>query len=131
VLAGEKAVTRVQVNVPARQLDCANGTMNSHMLKALKADAHPEIVFRLSGYELGRGADGVRVDMSGTLTLGGVQRPVVITGVAGESAPGVLRVVGTHEIRMTEFDLKPPTLMMGTMRVNERITVRFDLSLKA
>jgi hypothetical protein len=31
---------------------------------------------------------------------------------------------------MTEFGLKPPTLMLGTMKVDERVTVGFDVVLK-
>jgi hypothetical protein len=31
---------------------------------------------------------------------------------------------------MTEYGLKPPTLMLGTMRVDERIKVGFDVILK-
>jgi hypothetical protein len=31
---------------------------------------------------------------------------------------------------MTEFGLKPPTLMLGTMKVDEKLTVGFDVVLK-
>ena len=31
---------------------------------------------------------------------------------------------------MKEFGLKPPSLMMGTMKVDERVKVSFDLFLK-
>src|SRR5688500_7431554 len=37
VLAGTKAVHTVVVRVPVARMDCGNGTMNEHMLKALKA----------------------------------------------------------------------------------------------
>src|SRR5687767_3971774 len=43
IAAGEKAVTSVTFKVPAAQLDCRNGQMNEHMLKALKADKNPTI----------------------------------------------------------------------------------------
>ena len=54
VLQGQKAVESVDVKVPAEQLDCGNGKMNEHMRKALKADEHPVIEFRLTSYELPR-----------------------------------------------------------------------------
>jgi hypothetical protein len=31
---------------------------------------------------------------------------------------------------MTEFGLKPPTLMLGTLKVDERVKVGFDVVLK-
>src|SRR3712207_1735115 len=43
LLAGEKAVTTATIIVPAERLDCANGTMNEHMRKALKAKENPTI----------------------------------------------------------------------------------------
>jgi len=53
-----------------------------------------------------------------------------MTVEASEGASGMLHVVGTHELRMTEWGLKPPTLMLGTMKVDERVKVGFDLLLK-
>jgi polyisoprenoid-binding protein YceI len=131
VLAGEKAVTTVELTVTANQLDCANGTMNTHMLRALKASEHPEISFRLSSYELAQASEGTQVTLTGTLSLGGTQKPVTLNALAQEASNGTLRIVGSHEIRMTEFGLRPPTLMMGTLRVNERVQVNFDLVLRA
>jgi len=129
-LAGEKAVTAVAITVPAEKLDCKNGTMNEHMLKALNAKANPNIVFKLASYDLAKVDGAMQVTLAGQLTLGGVEKPVTIVANAKEGAAGTLRVSGTHEVRMKEWGLKPPSLMMGTMKVNERIKVSFDLLLK-
>ena len=43
---------------------------------------------------------------------------------------GALVVSGTQELRMTEFGLQPPKLMLGTLKVDERIKVGFDVILK-
>jgi polyisoprenoid-binding protein YceI len=130
VLAGEKAVRGVEFKVPANRLDCGNGTMNEHMLKALKAKDHPEIVFRLASYETAKAAQGVEGSVTGTLTIGGVAKTITMSGTATEPEPGTLRVKGSHEIRMKEYGLKPPTLMLGTLKVDERVKVSFDLLLK-
>ena len=45
--------------------DCRNGTMNSHMLKALKATDHPQITFRMDSYDLAPAGAG----MAGTLRV--------------------------------------------------------------
>jgi len=128
--SGEKVVTAVEVTIPAAQLDCKNGTMNEHMLKALKAKANPNIVFNLASYDLVPQNDGLRITLNGQLTLGGVTKPVTIVTTGKPEADGTLRVAGTHEVRMTEFGLKPPSLMLGTMKVDEKVKVSFDLLLK-
>jgi polyisoprenoid-binding protein YceI len=130
VVAGEKAVTRAAVDVPAAKLDCGNGTMNDHMKKALKAKESPVIGFRVASYELAKGTAGATVTMAGELSLGGVTKPVTVVAKATEEANGQLRVAGTHDVKMTEFGLKPPSLMMGTMKVGDKVTVGFDLLLK-
>ena len=129
LVAGEKAVTQATVTVPAEQLECGNGTMNEHMKKALKVKDHPTIEFTVGSYTLVKGTEGTQAQLNGTLTLGGVTKPVTISAV-GKSEGDALRVTGTYEIRMTEYGLKPPTLMLGTLRVNERVKVSFDLLLK-
>ena len=130
VLAGEKAVSSVEVSVPAEKLDCRNGTMNEHMRKAIKAKEFPTIVFRASSYDLARTTDSVGVTLNGSLTLGGVEKPIVVKAQAKPGANGTLIVSGTREVRMTEFGLQPPKLMLGTLKVDERIKVGFDVILK-
>jgi len=130
VLEGERAVSSVMVSVPVEKLDCRNSTMNEHMRKAIKASQFPTIVFRASTYELAKSSDGVAVTLNGTLTLGGVEKPITINAQAKPGDNGTLVVSGTREVRMTEFGLKPPTLMLGTLKVDERIKVGFDVVLK-
>ena len=128
VVAGEKAVTRAAVDVPAAKLDCSNGTMNDHMRKALKAKESPVIGFRVASYELAKGTASATVTMTGELSLGGVTKPVTVVAKATEEGNGQLRVAGTHEVKMTEFGLKPPSLMMGTMKVKPVVTIGYDVS---
>jgi polyisoprenoid-binding protein YceI len=130
ILAGEKAVSTVEIRVNTERLDCKNGTMNEHMLKALKAKTNPTIVFKLASYDLTKQAEAVRVTLNGTLAMGGVEKPISLTANATEGDSGMLRVVGTHELKMTEWGLKPPSLMLGTMKVDERVKIGFDLLLK-
>ena len=130
VLAGEKAVKSVEIRVPATRMDCGNGTMNEHMLKALKAREHGVITFRVASYDVDRTGDGVRGTLTGTLTLGGVQKSISVAATGRGAADGTLRVAGVHELKMTDYGLKPPTLMLGTMKVGDVVKVGFDLVLK-
>jgi polyisoprenoid-binding protein YceI len=130
VLAGQKAVTGVEVTIPSEKLDCKNGTMNEHMRKAIKAKDFATIVFKATSYDLTRAGENMAVTLNGSLTLGGVEKPITVNAQAKPGANGTLVVSGTREIRMTEFGLKPPTLMLGTMKVDDKLTVGFDVVLK-
>jgi polyisoprenoid-binding protein YceI len=130
VVAGEKGVRTVRVRVQSEKLDCGNGTMNEHMRKALKVDDHKVIDFKLSDYQVSKGGDGVSGTLNGTLELGGVTKTIAIPAT-GKSEGGALRVTGSYPLNMKEYDLKPPTLMFGRIKVGETVTVKFDLLLKS
>lgn len=130
ILAGEEAVTTASVTVPIEELDCKNGTMNDHMRKALKAKQFPTIAFALSGYDLAAAGDSTAVTLTGMLTLGGVEKEVTVQALAREAGADTLRVTGTHELKMTDYGLKPPSLMLGTMKVKNSVQVHFDLLLR-
>lgn len=126
-----EAVRSMEVTVPVEALDCGNGTMNNHLFKALKGQDHPAVRFRLSSYEVApKGSSEATVKLAGELEMAGQERPITLEGLASAAADGSLRVRGKKEIRMTEFGVKPPSLMMGTMKVGDRVNVHFDVVLK-
>lgn len=130
VTGGEKGVTSVGVRVPAGQLDCQNGKMNAHMMKAIKAAEFPQIAFDLTSYELATVPAAVNVTMTGDLTLGGVKKTITIKSKAAPAENGALKVTGVQDIRLSDFGLKAPQLMMGTLKVQDLVQVHFDLLLK-
>lgn len=120
-----RSVPGGQVTLSVASLDCRNQTMNGHMRRALKSDEAPTLHFRATGIEVSGGA----AKMQGELTMAGTTRPVTFEGtVANED--GALRVRGTKQIVMTEWGVRPPSLMMGTMKVNPAATIGFDVVLK-
>jgi hypothetical protein len=128
-LAGEKAVTTAELAIPTEKMECGNGTMNGHMKKALKAPEQTDIRFRMERYELGKAGDSLAVTIFGTLNLGGTEKAIEMAALGMPAADGALRVVGTYAFKMTEFDIKPPTMMFGRMKVHDQVKVGFDLLL--
>ncbi len=123
-----QAVRAVQLDVPTAQLDCDNDTMNDHMWNALERDRHPRIQFRMQSYSATPANEGtVRLELRGELEMVGSTHPITLTAQATEAAGGALRVVGVHELNMTRWGVRPPRLMLGTLRVHEDVQVHFDL----
>lgn len=131
VLTGNKAVTAVQLTVPAKTLDCGNGTMNGHMLEALKAKDHPDIAFRLVSYDLTAGDSATKGTLNGVLNINGTDQTIAFPVQLQQAPAGALRVTGKYELNMKDYGVKPPTLMLGTMKVHEKVTINFDLLLKS
>jgi polyisoprenoid-binding protein YceI len=118
------SVTRASLAVDVAALECGNGTMNSHMRKALKDQAAPRITFSFSRLEAGS-AGSVRV--TGDLSMAGQTRPVTLQGQLTEEPGGGLRFKGSHEFNMTVFGMEPPRLMAGTLKVHDPVKVSFDV----
>jgi len=130
LLTGDKGVKAVKVTVPAERLDCGNGTMNEHMRKAIKLSENKTIEFRLADYDVTRGAEGIAGTINGTLLLGGVTKPITMKA-EGKAEGGMLHVTGSYDLDMTEYGLKPPTLMFGRIKVGKTVKVNYDLLLKS
>ena len=127
----QKAVRTVDLTVPVQSLDCGNGTMNGHLRNALKATENPAIKFRVAQYDVLPGGENEgTVKLKGNLTIAGQQNPVTIDASVTSDGNGGLRVKGSKEILMSEFGVRPPTLMMGTLKVRDRVVVNFDVVLK-
>ena len=127
----DKAVRTVDVSVPVQSLECGNGTMNGHLRNALKMRDNPTIKFRVAQYDVvPGGANDGTIKLKGNLTIAGQEKPVTVDATVATDAGGALRVKGSKEILMSEFGVRPPTLMMGTLKVRDRVVVNFDVVLK-
>jgi polyisoprenoid-binding protein YceI len=121
---------RGDMTIAVAELDCRNGTMNGHMRRALQTEQHPNIRFRATSVQVTPAADGTAaVRMGGQLSIAGQEKAVTLTGTGVEENGG-LRVRGTTGFDMTEYGVRPPSLMAGTMRVRGPVTVGFDVLLK-
>jgi polyisoprenoid-binding protein YceI len=129
VLEGKKVPGTVQVDFPVAKLECKNGTMNEHMRKALKAAEHTSIRFALNTYELTK-TSAVAGTLQGTLQMIGQTLPITVPVQFAAAPDGALRVTGKVPVKMTDWGVKPPTLMLGTMKVGPVVTVNFDLLLQ-
>lgn len=123
-------VERAEITIPVSTLDCRNGTMNGHMRNALKAAENPSIRFRATSVQVTpSGPAAGSATMRGELTIAGSTQPVTIEGTVA-SEDGQLRVRGSKRLTMTDYGVRPPSLMMGTMKVHPPVTVGFDVLLK-
>ncbi len=126
----QQADLRAEVVIPVRAFDCGVSQMNRDMYEALKGQAFPAVRFSLRRAEVlpsASDSEWTPVKAWGTLTLAGEQRPVTVTARGQRLSDGRVRIQGRHALRMTDFDIKPPTGLLGLVRAHDDIIVRFDL----
>jgi hypothetical protein len=118
------AVESFEVVVPVAALTSDRDEFTADMHVALKADVHPDIVFTLSRMEKRPGGSLA----FGTLKVAGVERTVSLPLVT-TLRDGKLLVIGSVELLMTDFGITPPTAMMGVLKTDPKVTIRFETML--
>ncbi|HLZ86378.1 MAG TPA: YceI family protein [Puia sp.] len=101
--------------------------MDNKTYEALKAADHPEILFTLSTpMNLTQVRDCERaIPVKGSLLLAGVCKPVTMLVKTIEVSQGKLQFEGCENLRMTDFGVRPPSALFGTMRASPDITIHF------
>jgi len=115
------------VTVSVNDVECGDGTMNNHLRKALKEKNYPEIHFEMDKYNLQNDGDAVKA--FGELTIAGVTKPVELDAALTALPEGGVRVVGKTNIQMLDYSVKPPSLLFGTLKVANDVTVKFDTAI--
>jgi len=126
-------VRDLQLATPTEKLSSGDGALDRNMWKALKSDRYKEIRFQADRFELAppvASGSQFRVAMHGSLSVAGVARPVVLTADAF-GVPGGVRLAGSADLRMTDFAVKPPTLMFGAIKTADLVVIKFDMELRA
>ncbi|MCC6348282.1 MAG: YceI family protein [Candidatus Eisenbacteria bacterium] len=117
----------LELSVPLKTMRSGKEALDKNMLKALKATEYPDIRFVMSNSRVAAArGDTLPVTAEGTLSVAGQQRPVSVTGTLVPTEQGVW-LEGSHPMKMSEFGVKPPALMLGTLKVRDPIVVRFKL----
>lgn len=116
---------KVRVEIPAKSLLSDKDKMNQLMWSALKADKHPKIIYELtSAAKPTVTANGFKVNTTGNLTIAGTTRPVSMSvDVTRDGNRMVME--GTAPIVMSQYGMKPPTAMLGTIKTGDAVKVNF------
>ena len=113
-----------EVSIPVNTLSSPKEGLDKNMYKALKADKHPEITFRLLRIDPGAAPGQLRA--AGTLTVAGVERDIVLP-LTAEPKDATLRLQGQIDLLMPDFGISPPKAMLGMLRTDPKITVRLEV----
>jgi hypothetical protein len=118
-----------EIALRADSLHSTKDGLDKNMHKALKAEQHQEIAFRLTRLDAAAAAGKKAV---GVLRVAGVEREVTLdlTLVRRDAA---LVVSGQTAFLMTDFGITPPKAMLGMLKTDPKVTINFEtvLSLSA
>jgi len=125
VEAGSK-VQAVTLSIPVTSLKSGKGGLDKNMYKAMHAEQHPNVLYRLTGFTSKPQEDAYAAVVTGTLTVNGIEKEVTLDAVLSGDAQS-LKAVGSTKFKMTEFGIKPVKALMGAIRTGDEVTIRFEL----
>lgn len=122
-------VRDLRLAVPVDRLRSGESGLDKNMLRALKGADHPEIVFKMEGYKIAGDSGRAKISASGTLSIAGVDRPAEIEASVTMGGDHMV-IEGEQPLVMTDFGIKPPKFMLGAIKVDKRVVVKFHLELE-
>jgi len=98
---------------------------------ALKAKTGGNITFiaTASAITPGTGA-AFQVKSDGNLTIAGVTKAVVLSAACVVKTDGTVSCTGSSTLLMSDYQIKPPTYMLGALKTGDKLTIDFTMMVK-
>jgi polyisoprenoid-binding protein YceI len=120
-------LTLLNFTMPAESLKSDHSGMDNNAYKALKTAQNPTITFNLTSATVA--TDGT-VKCTGKLTVAGVTKSIDLIAKSKVGADKSINVTGSKKINMKDWDIEPPTFMMGAVKTGQDVTIGFDLTFR-
>lgn len=118
-------------STPVNGLKSDHTAMDNNAYKALKTDKDPLISYTMTSATITPAAAGAStVKCTGKLTIAGTTLNEEIVAVCKPNADNTISVTGSRSISMKDFNMEPPTFMLGTIKTGNDVVLKFNLVLK-
>lgn len=129
--AAIQTLTSTQVSIPVKSIDCDKDRMNRNLYEAMEAKKYPTILFSLDEATVSALPDSaetwMNVDATGELIIAGTRKTVDLPVKAQHMGNGSFRFVGSTSFKMSTFGVEPPSVMLGTIKTGDEVTISFDV----
>jgi len=125
--ADQLNIEKLDFWVKVESLESGKGAMNSNTYKALNADKHPKISYRLTDVtSQSKTSAGYKLNTKGNLTIAGKTKSITMPVEAIDKAGG-MAFKGEITFKMTDFSIDPPTAVFGTIKTGDEVTIKFNV----
>jgi hypothetical protein len=120
------------VELDASSCDCGMAPMTADFRKAINSKEYPSITIDFISFErmpiYGAAPDKFKGILK--ISLAGVTKLFEVNCTINATPAGIIHLAGTRAFNFSDFNLTPPTRMLGAIKVNESLMVSFHLQPK-
>ena len=123
----------VKLTIPVLGIKSTKGkTMDKKTWEALKSEEHPNILCSLNTFDIKSASeDNYTISAKGDLTVAGSTQPLELQFTAKYTDTELLVFTGSKALKMTDFNVKPPKALLGTLKTGDEITIKFTVKMKS
>jgi len=131
VVSSSKKIQSLNVEIPVRSIKSGEKGMDTKTYEAFNESKNPTISFQLVDVSsLQISGDDISAVVTGNLSMAGATRKISFKTTGKNLKPGVYEFKGSIPLKMTDFKMKPPTAMLGVMKVGDAITLKYVINLE-
>ncbi|MDQ6902409.1 MAG: YceI family protein [Bacteroidota bacterium] len=118
--------------IDARSLKSGHTSMDNRTYTAMKADANPKIIYKLTSAVITPvSANEYQVKSVGSLSIAGETHTIQMNLKVIVNADKTLTCTGSEKLKLTDYKIDPPSYMFGAMKVGNDLTIQFNLLYKS
>lgn len=130
-LNSAKQINAILIKIEVKSLKSGNGIMDGKTYDAFDFKKNPYIVFQLTEMVQSKLSDSdSEITLTGNLSFAGATRKISFKTVGKITKAGDYQLRGSVPLKMTDFKMKPPTAMLGTMKTGDAVAIKFDVTFK-
>lgn len=116
-------IAQLDFSVDVESIKSGKSVMDRKTRGALNAKKHPAITFSITD------VNSITTDsifVAGELSISGKKETVELAVAYQIDDQGLLKVTGSKKLLMTDYGIKPPKAMLGTLKTGDEIEVVFE-----
>jgi len=120
----------VTINIPVKNIVSEHGRMmDNKTYEAFNSDKNPNITFKIKRFTQKVVSGDLLLAVEGDLAMNGVTNQIMLSVTGKLLANGDIVFSGARNLKMSDYKMEQPTAMMGTIKVGDEVTVKFDLTI--
>jgi hypothetical protein len=123
-----KKINALTFSLPVQNLKSNENALDKNAYEALKSDQYKDILFKLTSASVGPQQNNkYPIKAIGNLSIAGITKTITMDISCLVNPDKSIACQGSEKLKMTDFQVKPPTFLLGAMKTGDDIALDFNL----